>query len=302
MIVVTGGLGFIGQNLVNKLKRTTNDDIVVLDIVINDINTIEKWLFNNANKIKGIYHLGAITDTTLSDEKLFNTYNYNASKFIWNLCAEFDIPLVYASSAATYGDGSAGFDDEKPIDNLVPLNLYGWSKQKFDIWAIGNKIKPKHWYGLKFFNVYGYGESHKGRMASVVYQAYNQIKNTGTVSLFKSYNNDYGDGMQLRDFIFVEDVVDVCMFFMNKLPDSGIYNVGTGKSRSFNDLVKIIFNYLDLPKNITYIDMPIEIRNSYQYYTEAKINKLRNVGFLNNFYELEEGVIKYLNNLIYENR
>lgn len=301
MIVVTGGLGFIGKNLAQKLYLQGHVGIVVLDTTEYSLHEIQSWLMEHAKDIDCIFHLGAITDTTEMDMNKFDTYNVQASMFIWNLCADFNIPLIYASSAATYGDGELGFDDEKSINNLEPLNPYGWSKQLFDLWAISQEKQPPHWYGLKFFNVYGYGEVHKGKMASVVLHTYNQINENGSMKLFRSHNPKFKDGEQLRDFIYVDDIVDVCIFMMNNTPNNGIYNVGTGKARTFYDLAKAVFKSLGISEKISYIDTPIKVRDKYQYFTEAKNSKLRNVGYTMKFHELEEGVEKYINKLRYEN-
>lgn len=301
MIVVTGGEGFIGKNLVEELTRRGNIGVVSLDTKTETLDSIFSWLMNNANDIDCIYHLGAITDTTVMDRNLFDEYNVGASIFIWQLCAEHKIPLIYASSAATYGDGEEGFDDEGDIIKLTPLNPYGWSKHQFDVWAEIQEKQPPQWYGLKFFNVYGYGEAHKNKMASVVFHAYNQIKKTNEMKLFRSHRPDHKDGEQKRDFVYVDDVVDVCIWLANSKPLSGIYNVGTGKARSFNDLAKAVFKSLELPENISYIDTPKNIRDKYQYFTEAKIEKLRLTGYTNKFHELEEGVKEYINKLNNEN-
>lgn len=301
MIVVTGGEGFIGQNLVKELQRQGNIGIVVLDTKNETLDSIYSWLMTHAKEIDYIYHLGAITDTTVMDRNLFDEYNVGASIFIWNICVEYKIPLIYASSAATYGDGDEGFDDEKNINSLKPLNPYGWSKQQFDVWVEAQEKQPPCWYGLKFFNVYGYGEAHKGDMASVVFHSYNQIKENGKTKLFKSHSPEYKNGEQLRDFIYVDDVIDFCIFLSKEKPISGIYNVGTGKARTFNDLVKAVFKSLGIPENIKYIDTPIKLRDKYQYFTEAKIDKLRGLGYIKSFHELEEGILKYTNKLNHEN-
>src|ERR1035437_2810035 len=304
MIVVTGGEGFIGKNLVNELKKQGYVDVIILDIKNESLDSIYNWLLVNALEIDCIYHLGAITDTIEMDRNKFDEYNVNATMFIWNLCFGFNIPLVYASSAATYGDGEEGFDDEKSIKNLQPLNPYGWSKQQFDVWAEVQEYQPKHWYGLKFFNVYGFGEAHKSKMASVALQLYNQIKFCSSppkINLFKSYNPNYKDGEQARDFIYVDDVVDVCIWLYKNKPLSGIYNVGTGKARSFNDLAKAVFKSLEKEVKIQYIDIPNQIKNNYQYFTEAKIDKLKRIGYNTPFHELEDGILKYINKLKYEN-
>ena len=301
MIVVTGGEGFIGKNLVKSLMENGNIGVVVLDTKNETLDSIYEWLMNHAKEIDCVYHLGAITDTTEMNRNLFDVYNVGSSMFIWNICTEFKIPLVYASSAATYGDGLEGFNDKKDILNLKPLNPYGWSKQQFDVWVETQENQPPFWAGLKFFNVYGHGEAHKGKMASVVLHFYNQINENGEIKLFKSHNPSYKHGEQSRDFIYVDDIVDVCQFIQNRQPCSGIYNVGTGTARSYNDLAVAVFKSLGLQEKITYIDTPIKLRNQYQYFTEAKINKLKGTGYSNRFHELEEGVLKYINKLKYEN-
>lgn len=314
MIVVTGGEGFIGKNLVRKLQRQGNIGIVVLDTKNESLSSIYQWLMTHAKEIDIIFHLGAITDTTVMDRNLFDEYNVVASMFIWNICVNNQISMIYASSAATYGDGLDGFDDEKTNYNLKPLNPYGESKHHFDLWALEQEKQPPHRYGLKFFNVYGYDEEEKGKMASVALQIYKQIlalrlfrkiyTNNGSdvgVKLFKSHKPDYKDGEQLRDFIYVDDIVDVCLFFGKEKPISGIYNVGTGKARTFNDLANAIFKSLGISENISYIDIPAKIRDKYQYFTEAKINKLRDAGYTKPFYELEDGIAEYIKKLEDEN-
>jgi ADP-L-glycero-D-manno-heptose 6-epimerase len=297
MIIVTGGEGFIGQNLIKELNRRSYMNVISLDTKSMDLDNIFNRILQNAEDIDAIFHLGAITDTTIMDRNLFDEYNVVSSMYIWNICATYNIPLIYASSAATYGDGSLGFDDEKDIINLKPLNPYGWSKQQFDVWIETQEKQPPLWYGLKFFNVYGFGESHKGNMASVVFHSYNQINETGKIKLFKSHNSRYNNGEQLRDFIYVEDIVDVCIWMYNYNPVSGIYNVGTGKSRTFKDLAKGVFKSLGKEENISYIDMPAKLKDQYQYFTEAKMSKLKSVGYNKPFHELEEGVFKYINKL-----
>ena len=301
MIVVTGGEGFIGRNLVRELERQGNIGVVSLDTKSEDLPSIENWLMENAKDIDCIYHLGAITDTTVMDRNLFDEYNVVSSMFIWSICSEFGIPLIYASSAATYGNGDEDFDDENTILNLKPLNPYGESKQQFDVWVMGQERTPWFWSGLKFFNVYGYGEKDKGSMASVVFHTYNQINESGGMKLFRSHNPRYKDGEQLRDFIYVDDVVDVCIWMFENKPVSGIYNVGTGKARTFHDLSKAVFKTLGIQEKISYIDTPIKIRDKYQYFTEAQIDKLRKAGYKKPFHELEDGVLKYINKLRYEN-
>lgn len=301
MIIVTGGEGFIGKNLIKMLKTCGYNDVVSLDTVSYSLSDIYEFLFDNSDKINCVFHMGAITDTAEFNTTLLNEYNLTPSIFIWNFCALKKIPLIYASSAATYGDGSNGFDDESSIDILKPLNPYGWSKQNFDLWALKTKSRPPYWYGLKFFNVYGFGESHKNRMASMVYHSFNQINNTGSLKLFKSHNPKYNNGEQARDFVYIDDVTKICINLIENKPESGIYNIGTGKARTFNDLAKAVFNSLDIQENIIYIDTPIDIRDKYQYFTEAKIDKLIKTGSGVDFHELEDGVLKYVNMLKYEN-
>jgi ADP-L-glycero-D-manno-heptose 6-epimerase len=298
MIVVTGGEGFIGKNLIQELERQGYMGVVSLDTKSMDLDSIFDWMMKNAGDIDAVFHMGAITDTTVMDRNLFDEYNVASSMYIWNICWVYNIPLIYASSAATYGDGYEGFDDEKSINNLQPLNPYGWSKQQFDQWVLDQDHKPNHWYGLKFFNVYGFGESHKGKMASVVFHSYNQINDTGKINLFKSHNPVYDDGEQLRDFIYIDDIVDVCIYLYENTPMSGIYNVGTGRARSFNDLAKAVFKSLGKEERIGYIDTPIKIRDKYQYFTEAKMDKLKKAGYMGTFHTLEKGVDKYITKLI----
>jgi len=302
MIVVTGGEGFIGKNLIRELERQGNIGVVSLDIKSESLDSIYQWLIKHEKEIDCIYHLGAITDTTVIDKNLFDKFNVECSIFIWNLCTYNQITLIYASSAATYGDGKEGFDDEKNIFNLKPLNPYGWSKQQFDILALEQEQQPPNWYGLKFFNVYGFGEEHKEKMASTVLHFYKQAIMNGAMRLFKSHRPDYKDGEQLRDFIYVDDVVNVCIFMATKKPMSGIYNVGTGKARTFNDVATAVFKNLGDLGQINYIDTPINIRDKYQYFTEAKTDKLRyTAGYTAMFHELEDGVLKYVNKLKNEN-
>ena len=246
-----------------------------------------------------IFHLGARTDTVGQEPELYQQLNLIYSQRLWNICSEIQVPLLYASSAATYGNGECGFSDShRNISNLRPLNLYGWSKQDFDIWALKQARTPKFWTGLKFFNVYGPNEYHKGRMSSVVLHAFNVIKETGQMKLFRSHHKDYNDGEQSRDFIYVDDIADVMMFFMKNQEHSGIYNVGTGKARSFLDLTRSVFESMKLNPEITFIDTPVDLRGRYQYFTEAEIQKLRDIGYTKPFTELEEGVEKYVGNYL----
>ena len=319
MIIVTGAAGFIGSCLCSTLIRRGYDVIGVDDFSIKSkennfdkevINRVERdilfeWFDNNHAKIDFVFHLGARTDTTEFDWAVLERLNLSFSKQLWNKCSLYRIPLIYASSAATYGDGNLGYEDNELIlDKLSPLNPYGESKSKFDIWAVEQKTKPPFWIGLKFFNVYGPNEYHKGRMASVVYHAYNQIAVNKQIKLFKSYNKNYKDGEQLRDFIYVKDVISICLFFYDKCEpkNSGIYNTGTGKARTFYDLAKAVFKSLNMEDNITFIEMPKDIRDKYQYYTQATTEKLRKAGFVQEFMTLEEGVSDYVKNYLSKNK
>lgn len=317
MYIVTGAAGFIGSCMVGKLNREGIYNIVIVDDFSRedrrnnwqtkkyalkiDRKEFLSWLKENATNmdIDGIFHLGARTDTTESDWDLFLRLNLNYTKEIWNICTQYDIPLVYASSAATYGAGEMGYeDDEEKIKDLHPLNLYGKSKQDFDLWQLAQKERPTSWYGLKFFNVYGPNEYHKQRMASVILHSFEQIQTKGEVGLFTSHKEGYKDGEQLRDFVYVKDLVEVMYFLMTNKPKSGIYNLGTGKARTFYDLAKNVFTALDLEVNIKFVPMPEDIRDKYQYFTEAKMDKLRQAGYTNKFYTLEEGVKDYVNNYL----
>jgi len=318
MIIVTGAAGFIGSNLVKRLNNEGFKDIVLVDaffdpvknrniegkIYSNKINRDEfiNWIPNNHKLIQFIFHIGARTNTAEFDVNVFNKLNLNYTKAIWEACVKYGIPLVYASSAATYGDGKLGYnDDHNNIELLNPLNPYGESKNEFDKWALKQEKKPYFWAGLKFFNVYGPNEYHKGRMASVVFHAYNQIKETGKMKLFRSHNPEFNDGEQKRDFIYVDDVVDVMHFFLHHRKNSGIYNLGTGKARTFADLVNNTFNAMNLIPNIEFIDTPVDIRDKYQYFTEARMNKLLSIGYNNTFTTLEEGIFDYVTNYLKSN-
>ena len=311
MIVVTGAAGFIGSNLIKVLNNEGYRNVVAVDHFDNPVklNHLEgsaltervnrdefiPWLKANQQEIEFVFHLGARTDTAEFDRDLMATLNTNYTQAVWEACVKFQIPLVYASSAATYGLGEHGFeDDEESIPLLKPLNPYVDSKQAFDEWALEQTERPFFWAGLKFFNVYGPHEEHKGRMASVVYHAYHQIQKTGGMKLFRSHNPDFKDGEQLRDFIHVQDVCAICLYLMHNRKHSGIYNVGTGKARSFKALTEAVFAALDLPSTISYIDTPEDIRDKYQYFTEATTGKLRSIGYDYSFTSLEEGVRQYV--------
>ncbi len=314
MIIVTGAVGFIGSCLIKRLNEDNFNAIVAVDKFENieksknlvglkiqekvDRDLFFLWLDKNHELVEFIFHIGARTDTTEFDTVLLDRLNTNYTKSIWKKCCEYQLPLVYASSAATYGLGENGYDDdESKIHLLKPLNPYGQSKQDFDVWALDQKDKPLFWAGLKFFNVYGPNEYHKGRMASVIWHAYNQIQKTGKMKLFKSHHGDYKDGEQMRDFVYVMDVTEVCIFLMYHRKDSGIYNLGSGTARSFNDLAKAVFTTLKKPVDIEYVDTPLDIRDKYQYFTEAKVRKLREVGFKNKFTSIEDGVLAYINSI-----
>jgi ADP-L-glycero-D-manno-heptose 6-epimerase len=308
MIVVTGALGFIGSNMIAKLNQEGFNDIVAVD----DFSKKEKepnlagkkitqrverkqfihWLDVNQRMVQIVIHLGARTDTTEFDINLFNELNLNYTKSVWEVCTKHGLPLIYASSAATYGDGSLGYEDNHQIINsLKPLNPYGDSKNDFDKWAIAQTETPYYWVGLKFFNVYGPNEYHKGRMASVVFHAFNQINQTGGMKLFKSHNPDYKDGGQLRDFVSVVDVCDVIFYLLShrKSENNGIYNLGTGKAETFLTLTQSVFKAMDKEESISFIDTPIDIRDTYQYNNQASMDKLKIIGYNNQF-----GIVKIL--------
>lgn len=314
-IVVTGAAGFIGSCLVEYLNYRGYTNIIIVDDFSRDdknpnfskkkwIAKVERefffeWLFQNKPRIDFVFHIGARTDTTEFNYAVHQHLNVEYSKKVWQYCTVHQIPLIYASSAATYGGGEFGYDDSAAIiPSLHPLNPYGVSKNEFDKWVLHQENHPPLWIGLKFFNVYGPNEYHKGRMASVIFHSFNQIKKVGVVKLFRSHRPDFKDGQQLRDFVYVKDVIKVCYWLMQHQPVSGIYNLGTGKARSFDDLVKATFKGLDLDPRIEYIDMPEDIRSTYQYFTEAKMQKLRSVGYMDEFYSLEKGVDDYVRNYL----
>lgn len=311
MIVVTGAFGFIASCLVKRLNEEGIRDIIVVDDFYKfkrEPNLEKKlirewihrdiflnWFSKSPSVVDFIFHLGARTDTTSDDAAVFDELNLKYSQEIWKICAAHDIPLIYASSAATYGTGEQGFaDDHKKISELKPNNLYAQSKQDFDLWVLKQKQQPSFWAGLKFFNVFGPNEYHKGRMASVVWHAWSQIRDTGKVKLFKSHKEGIKDGEQARDFIYILDVLDVMIYLMKKRPASGIYNLGTGEARTFLDLIHALFAALDKKPAIEFIDTPEDIRNSYQYFTQAEMGKLRKAGYKKSFTPLEEGVRKYV--------
>ncbi len=319
MIIVTGAAGFIGSCLVGRLLEEGYNDIVIVDDFSKhekDANLSNKkvtavverseflaWLKNNHRFVQMIFHIGARTDTTEFNKAIFDELNLNYSKDVWNACVEFGLPLVYASSAATYGNGEFGYkDDHNIIEKLVPLNPYGDSKNDFDKWALKQEKKPFFWAGLKFFNVYGPNEYHKGRMASVIFHAFQQIQKNGKMKLFRSHKPEYRDGEQLRDFVYVKDVCSVCLFLLNHRKNSGIYNLGSGKARTFLSLAKNTFAAMGKEENIEFIDTPADIRDKYQYYTEADMRKLISIGYEKPFFTLEEGIIDYVVNYLQPNR
>ena len=296
VIVVTGAAGFIGSCLVGFLNEKGYHNIIVTD----DFSRLDKtpnldgktitakierasffsWLKETSPAIDFIFHIGARTDTTEFDYAIHQRLNVEYSQQVWNYCTQHAIPLVYASSAATYGAGEFGYADNHELPfKLQPLNPYGVSKNEFDKWALQQTTSPPFWAGLKFFNVYGPNEYHKGRMASVIWHSFNQIKKEGRVKLFKSHRPEFKDGQQLRDFVYVKDVLKVCYWLMQHGAPSGIYNLGTGKARAFEDLVKATFAGVDTPAQIEFIDMPADIRDKYQYFTEADMHKLRAAGY-----------------------
>jgi ADP-L-glycero-D-manno-heptose 6-epimerase len=314
-IVVTGAAGFIGSCLVGYLNYKGFSKIILVDDFSrkDKLSNLEnkrfsdiverseffEWLFEEKPKIDFFFHLGARTDTREFNYAIHQKLNVEYSKKVWDYCTVHDIPLIYASSAATYGNGDLGYQDDNDVINILrPMNPYGVSKNEFDKWVLHQRNHPGFWAGLKFFNVYGPNESHKGRMSSVIYHAFHQIKKDGEVKLFRSYHPDYKDGQQLRDFVYIKDILKVCYWMMEHQPTSDIYNVGTGKARSFYDLAKSTFGGLDSNSKIEFIDMPADLRANYQYFTEAVINKLRSVGYMEEFYSLEKGVDDYVRNYL----
>ena len=316
MIIVTGAYGFIGSCLCRFLKEKGIDDIVGSDDFtvphkkanlksLKGCRRVKRhrlfsFIDKNHSSIEVIFHLGARTDTTENDEELLDRLNTGFSKRLWCKCSDYEIPLIYASSAATYGLGDYGFvDNHALVPRMEPLNPYGWSKQLFDLWAINQGYEPPRWYGLKFFNVYGPNESHKGRMASVAYHAFRQISEFGHMDLFRSHNPEVADGQQSRDFIYIKDVLKIMYWiWQNKAVESGLYNVGTGKARTFEDLAIATFDALGKQPIINYIDTPEDIRDNYQYFTQASMEKLSKQGYPLKFESLEEGIKDYVTNYL----
>ncbi len=319
MIVITGAAGFIASNLHARLNEENFRDIVIVDDFTRDSKLLNyenkvytqkvdrsefiPWLQKNQAGVQFVFHLGARTDTAETNWQIFETLNLNYSKSVWDTCTAYGIPLVYASSAATYGAGEKGYnDDPSVIPELSPLNPYGRSKNEFDRWVLEQVKTPSFWAGLKFFNVYGPNEYHKGRMASVIFHAFRQIRQTGKMQLFRSHRDDYADGEQRRDFIYVKDVVDVMYFFMLNRQNSGIYNLGTGRAETFNELVVQTFRAMGREPVIEYIDTPEDIRETYQYFTEARMSRLRSAGYDGKFSTLSEGVPDYVKHYLLEDK
>jgi ADP-L-glycero-D-manno-heptose 6-epimerase len=321
-IILTGAAGFIGSCMLQLLNDNGFENIIIVDDFgveekrknwegkkFSDVierQSLFEWLAKENPVVSCFIHIGARTDTTEFNYAIHEELNVEYSKDAWNYCVINNIPFIYASSAATYGGGEFGYDDNHELPfKLHPLNPYGVSKNEFDKWALQQQNHPQFWTGLKFFNVYGPNEYHKARMASVIWHSFNQIKKDGVVKLFKSHRPDFKDGQQLRDFVYVKDLIAV-IYWMFKTMDNGqwtmdkngLYNLGTGTARSFDDLVKSTFAGMDLQPNIVYVDMPEDIRDKYQYFTEANMNKLKAAGYTNKFYSLEEGVDDYVRNYL----
>ncbi len=316
MIIVTGGAGFIGSALIAAINKRGVTDIIVVDRLGSDQrwkNLVNLRFADYINKddfidmvaedvlpfsVETVFHLGACSSTTETDVSFLMENNFEYTKQLAQWTADEDIRFIYASSAATYGDGSQGFsDDEDKLEILKPLNPYGYSKQVFDLWAKRNGLLDKV-VGLKYFNVFGPNEYHKAEMRSFVLKAFEQINATGKVRLFKSHRPDYKDGEQKRDFLYVKDAVDMTLFFLDNPKTSGIYNLGAGKARTWNDLAKAVFAAMGKQANIEYIDMPDSVRNQYQYFTEAEITKLRSTGYKKPITYLEDGIKDYITNYL----
>lgn len=316
MIVITGAAGFIGSALAARLNEARFFDLVLVDdftrqdktpnySVIKHLKRVDRadftaWLATNEDQVQFIFHLGARTDTTELDHSVFDKLNFHYSQSVWNQCVQYGLPLVYASSAATYGAGEHGYhDNHEIVSQLKPLNPYGESKNNFDQWALSEAKAgraPYFWAGLKFFNVFGPNEYHKGRMASVVLHTFRQVMQTGAMKLFKSHRPEYENGGQTRDFVYVKDLTEVCYFLMHhrKSESNGLYNLGTGEARTFLDLAKATFDAMNKKANIGFIDTPADIRDTYQYFTEADMSKLRSIGYTRPFRSLEDAIQEYV--------
>lgn len=317
MIIVTGGAGFIGSCIVRELNNMGYEDIIIVD----NIQKTEKWknmrnkryleyisrndflnrLPEFAGKVSHVIHMGACSATTELDFDFLYKNNFEYTKTLWKFCTENQCSFIYASSAATYGAGEFGFDDKMDIKKLLPLNGYGYSKQLFDLWVEKQTLAPKQHVGFKFFNVYGPNEYYKGSMASVIFHSFNKISETGEMGIFKSYKEGYEDGKQLRDFVYVKDLCKVVHFMIDHPEVSGLFNLGTGTARSFYDLVAATFDAMGVKRNITFVEMPESLRPKYQYFTQAKMDKLREAGYKEDFYSLEEGAKDYVQNYLMQN-
>jgi ADP-L-glycero-D-manno-heptose 6-epimerase len=311
LIIVTGAAGFIGSCLVQYLNAKGHTNLVLVDAFDRPdkvpnlagkqfVHQVEReqlfdWLAATQPNVSMVVHLGARTDTTEFDYSIHEKLNVVYTQRLWQYCTRQQVPLIYASSAATYGGGELGYDDDhQVVDQLQPLNPYGISKNEVDKWVLQQEAQPPFWAGLKFFNVYGPNEYHKGRMASVIFHSVNQIREQGFVKLFRSHKEGFADGAQLRDFVYVKDVIAVCYWLMEHRPASALYNLGTGEARSFKDLATATFAGMQLAPDIRYIDMPEDLRDKYQYFTQANMSKLRAAGYTQPFYTLEEGVQDYV--------
>lgn len=317
MIIITGAAGFIGSCLVSYLNQKGRTDLVLVDefeTTVKQRNLVGKqyaqkvertalgeWLKQHGQVIEFVFHLGARTDTAEKSVALFDRLNLNYTKMLFTFCTNHSVPIIYASSAATYGLGEHGYDDQTAPDKLQPLNPYGESKNELDKWVLQQREQPPFWAGLKFFNVYGPNEYHKGRMASVIWHTFRQIQDTGAMKLFRSHHPDFKDGEQSRDFIYIKDLLDIIYFLWQEQPTAGIYNLGTGQARTFMDLVQQTFRAMDKTPQISFIDTPIDIRATYQYYTQAKMNKLRQAGYTQLFHTLEEGIQDYVQHYLSSN-
>ncbi len=314
-IVVTGAEGFIGSCLASRLNREGYRHLMLVDGFSSETkqanlagksfagqvhrNDFFRWLEKYHPEVSFIFHLGARTDTAENDVAVFNRLNLQYSKNIWKACAAYHVPLIYASSAATYGAGEHGYDDShNTLDQLKPLNPYSKSKHDFDRWVLRQQTNPPYWAGLKFFNVYGPNEYHKGRMASAILHMFRQTQEHGVISLFRSHRKDIADGEQKRDFVYVKDVVDVCLYLFKNQSLPGIYNIGTGQARTFREVATSVFKAVGKELNIQYIDTPASIRNNYQYYTKASVHKLRKAGYVKEFTGLEAGIEDYISNYL----
>lgn len=314
MIVITGAAGFIGSCMVRHLNRQGRSDLILVDHFQSPVkqhnlagctyrHALDRgdflhWLQAYTGPLEAVLHLGARTDTAETDWILFERLNVQYTQALFRYCTQQQCPFIYASSAATYGLGEHGYSDSTPPEQLHPLNAYGRSKNVVDRWILEQEQAPPFWAGLKFFNVYGPNEYHKGRMASVIFHAFRQIQATGTMRLFRSHHPTIQDGQQQRDFIYVADLLHIIDFLRQTHPLSGLYNVGTGQARSFYDLTRLTFEALDMPLDIQYIDTPLDIRSTYQYYTQADLSSLRRAGYERPFCSLEDGVMGYVQNFL----